>query len=83
MYEDHDECPFCGAEILKGAMKCVRCGKYLQRDRKVVMKEEKKKFNYMAVVQLVVVLIVAWIAYKYYSDEVMGIWQSIRDTFGF
>jgi len=79
-----EACPYCGRNILKGAMRCPGCGKLLktaEEQRASIRQFEKaqKKFNYMGLVKLVVFLIFAGVVYNYYYDEIVAFVRSLLE----
>lgn len=69
-----EKCPYCGGNILKGAMKCPGCGKLLttaeqQQEAIIRHQESYKKTNTKGIViKIVVILIVIALAYRYYEE---------------
>jgi len=79
-----EACPYCGRNILKGAMRCPGCGKILktaeeQRASIKQFKKAKKKFNYMGPVKLVLFLIAAGVIYNYYYDEIVAFVRALLE----
>ncbi len=72
----YDECPFCGQKIIKGAMRCVGCGKILKTSEEQLaslqrLKESKKQFNVGPAIKFVVVIILIGIVYYYFADQII------------
>lgn len=79
---DFDSCPYCGRRIVKGAMRCLGCGKILkspedQMDSINRIKESRKKINLKPIVKLVFFLIVIAIVYNKFSDQIDAIIQRV------
>lgn len=84
MLENVDECPYCGANIMQGAMRCLGCGKILKtaEEQKAAIKkhmEAKKKFNYKRLVKFIIFLIVAGFIYNNYYDEIAVFMKSLLE----
>lgn len=77
------DCPYCNQKLMKGAMRCVACGRILQttEERIAVIEklQAKKKFNVLNLIKPIVMIIVFAILYYHYSDKIIEI---IKSTFG-
>ena len=69
-----EKCPFCGGNILKGAMKCTSCGKLLttaeqQQEAIIRHQEASKKTNIkgMVIKAIVLVALIA-IGFRYFEE---------------
>lgn len=87
MAENFDACPYCGNTIMKGAMRCVACGKIVktadeQADAIKTLTKTKKKFRVPGFFKLIAFLLAAGAAYHYFPDQINGILQSVIDYFG-
>ncbi len=75
MNADFDNCPHCGQKILKGAMKCVGCGKILKtpEEQKASIDrfmESKKKFNTAGLIKFIIFLLAIGVFYYFFSDRI-------------
>jgi uncharacterized membrane protein YvbJ len=78
-------CPYCGTSVLKGAMRCVSCGKLLKTPdeqaesvRRLTAKK-KKPFNFRGLIKLLFLLAAAGYVYFYYSDSVIQFVREMLD----
>ncbi|RJR20930.1 MAG: hypothetical protein C4581_02735 [Nitrospiraceae bacterium] len=71
-----DNCPYCGRTVIKGAMRCVACGRILQTPEeqlKMIEKlQTKKKFNWSRLLNYAVMIGILW-AFYYYSGRIIKI----------
>ncbi len=78
-----DECPYCQRPVVKGAMRCVACGKILQTTEERIdtleKLQSKKKFNVKRLLKWTVMIIISGVLYYYYSEKIIEI---IRDNIG-
>jgi len=70
-----DICPYCGQQVLKGALRCGRCNKILQttQEREVLIqkfKESKKSFDIKKLIKFIILLIAFGIIYVFFSDHI-------------
>jgi len=82
MVESLEKCPYCGCNILKGAMRCPGCGKILKtaEEQSAYIKQyekAQKKFNFMGLVKLLIFLIAAGVIYNNYYDEIVAFVRSL------
>jgi uncharacterized membrane protein YvbJ len=87
MAENFDACPYCGNTIMKGAMRCVACGKIVktadeQADSIKMLIKTKKKTKVAGFIKLIAFLLAAGAAYHYFPYQINGILQSVLDHFG-
>ena len=77
----YDECPYCGRRIIKGAMKCMGCGKILKTaaeqqasiDRYTKSQQGGGFFGKMIKVLIfLLVIAAAWYAYRNYRVEILS-----------
>jgi uncharacterized membrane protein YvbJ len=73
---DFDTCPNCGQKILKGAMRCVGCGKILKTPEEQLasiqkLKESKKRFDIARLLKIIVLLLAIGIIYYYFSAQII------------
>jgi len=78
-----DNCPYCNRTVMKGAMRCVACGKILQTSEERIATIEKlqskPKFNMKRFLKPIVIIIILGVLYYYYSERLIEI---IENTFG-
>ena len=72
---DFDICPYCGQQVLKGALRCVQCNKILQtaQEREVLIqkfKESKKSYGIRKLLKFIILLIAFGIIYFFFSDHI-------------
>ncbi len=70
-----ETCPYCGNNVLKGAMRCVACQRILQTPEQqsaVIEKLEqsRKRFNTAKLIKFIIFLIAGGYIYKNYSVEI-------------
>lgn len=75
---DFDVCPFCGQKVIKGAMRCMRCGQVLitleeQLARIEALKKRKKDGGTLLFVGLLVLFLAAGILYHLFPDRLLEI----------
>jgi DNA-directed RNA polymerase subunit RPC12/RpoP len=76
MDTNFDTCPYCGRKILKGAMKCLGCGRILktpeeQKETIEKLRKSKKSFNIGRLLKFIVLLLAVGIIYYYFSDQIV------------
>ncbi len=77
-----EKCPYCGGNILKGAMKCPGCGKLLttaeQQQEAIIRHQEAagKTDIKGLVIKIVVIVITIALVYKYY-DEISNLIKNL------
>lgn len=69
---DFDFCLACGQKVVKGAMRCIRCGQALmtleeQLERVEKLKEGEKDGSALSLVGLLVLVLVAGVVYLLFS----------------
>ncbi len=78
-----DECPYCHRPVIKGAMRCVACGKILQTTEERIdtleKLQSKQKFNMKRFLKWTVMIIISGVLYYYYSERIIEI---IKDNIG-
>lgn len=78
-----ENCPYCHQKVIKGAMRCVACGKILQtpeeRIHTIEKLQSKQKFNMNRFLKYAVMIIISGILYYYYSERLIEI---IKKTIG-
>jgi uncharacterized membrane protein YvbJ len=77
-------CPYCGKSVMKGAMRCVSCGKLLktpdeQAESIRQLTSKTKKFNFRGMIKLLFLLAAAGYVYFYYSDSVIQFVREMLD----
>ncbi len=72
-----DECPYCHRPVIKGAMRCVACGKILQTTEERIdtleKLQSKQKFNIKRILKWTVMIIISGVLYYYYSERIIEI----------
>jgi DNA-directed RNA polymerase subunit RPC12/RpoP len=68
-------CAYCGSNILKGAMRCVSCGKILKTPEEQSnairqMVKDQNRFRFRKLFKLIVFFIVSGAVYYYYADGI-------------
>lgn len=69
-----EKCPFCGGNILKGALKCTSCGKLLttaeqQQEAIEKHKDTNSETNYLGlIIKLAIIIATSTFVYKNYSS---------------
>ena len=83
MSNNFNNCPYCGKTVMKGAMRCVACGKIQQTPEEQVAAIEKlqsrRKFNFKKFLNRTVTIIIIGVLYYYFSDRLIEI---IKNTLG-
>ena len=78
-----ENCPYCHQTVIKGAMRCVACGKILQTPEEridtIEKLQSKQKFNMNKFLNCTVMIIILGILYYYYSERLIEI---IKNTIG-
>ena len=78
-----ENCPYCSKTVIKGAMRCVACGKILQTPEEQIATIEKlqskPKFNIKRFLNCTVMIIIIGVLYYYFSDRLIVI---IKNTIG-
>lgn len=74
-------CPYCGKTVMKGAMRCVACGKILQTPEEQMAKIEKlqakQKFNVKGLLKGTVTILVLGLLCYYFSERIIVMIKSI------
>ena len=76
----YDECPYCGRQVIKGAMKCLGCGKILktaeEQQASIQRYTESQQGGFFSrvvkIVIFILVLAAAWYAHKKYQTEILS-----------
>lgn len=78
-----EDCPYCHRPVIKGAMRCVACGKILQTSEERIdtleKLQSKQKFNMKRFLKWTLMIIISGVLYYYYSERVIEI---IKNTIG-
>lgn len=74
---DFSICPGCGQKVLRGAMRCMRCGQPLitlqeQLDRIEKLKRIKKGRGAGGLVVFVLLLLASGLAYHFFSGSILA-----------
>ena len=74
-------CPYCGKTVMKGAMRCVACGKILQTPEEqsatIEKLQVKQKFNMKGLLKGTLTIIVLSVMYYYFSERIIVMIKSI------
>jgi len=70
-----DQCAYCGSNILKGAMRCVSCGKILKtpEEQSAAIRKMVKSQQSMMIkkaMKLAAVFIATGVVYYFYGDRI-------------
>jgi hypothetical protein len=73
-----DICPYCGRQILKGAMRCLACGRILKTPEEQAeaierLRKGKRGFDFGRLIRFLFFLSVTAILYWFFSDEIKGL----------
>lgn len=77
-----EKCPFCGGNILKGALKCTSCGKLLttaEEQQEAITKHldsNKKSGIKGLIVKIVIALTVIYLGFRFY-DKILSLIDKI------
>ncbi len=82
MSVNFDTCPSCGQRVLKGAMRCPKCGKILKSPEEQLasiqkLKESKKTFDIGKLLKFIILLLAIGIIYYFFSDEIVELISNI------
>jgi len=84
--DDHfGTCPHCSNIIMRGAMRCGKCGTLLKTadEQAASMKrliESNKKLPLAGYIKLFAFLVAAGVVYHYFSDYIISFFLSILDS---
>ena len=80
MSNKFENCPYCCKTVIKGAMRCVACGKILQTPEEQIARIEKlqskQKFNMKSFLNYTVMIIILGGLYNY-SERLIEIIKNI------
>ena len=87
---DYDECPYCGRQVIKGAMKCLGCGKILKTAeeqqasiRKYAESQQDSFFGRAVKIVIFILLLAAiWYAYSNYQTEISSFIEGLLKRYG-
>ena len=73
-----DLCAYCGSNILRGAMRCVSCGKILKTPEEQsaairTIEKSQSSFKLRKILKLIVFLVSSGVVYYFYSDRIQEI----------
>ncbi|UCH44455.1 MAG: hypothetical protein JSV11_09135 [Nitrospiraceae bacterium] len=75
------KCPYCSKTVMKGAMRCVACGKTLQTPEEqlaaIEKLQSKQKFNINRLVHYTIMLTILGLLYYYFSERLIGAIKNI------
>jgi DNA-directed RNA polymerase subunit RPC12/RpoP len=79
---DFITCPHCGQQALKGAMRCLKCGRILKTPEEQLasiekLKESKKEFNYSALFKWFILLLAMGVLYYFFSNRIIEVLGSV------
>ena len=82
MADIYSECPRCGQILMKGAMKCVGCGKILKTAEEQhasiqKFKEAPKGFDFAKVLKFIIFLTGLALIYHFFSDQIGEIFNGL------
>lgn len=85
MNTNFEACPYCGKKIMKGAMRCMACGKILKTpeeqqlsiDRYKKSRESSLINKLMKFILFLFFIGAAGIMYKYYDDQILDFIKSL------
>jgi len=71
----YDNCPHCGQTIIKGAMRCLSCGKILKTAEEQAasierLKKSKKQMPLKGILKFIFFIISIIVLYFIFSDEI-------------
>ena len=74
-------CPYCGKTVMKGAMRCVACGKILQtpeeQSARIEQLQVKQGVNIKGLLKGTLTIIVLSVVYYYFSERIIVMIKSI------
>jgi uncharacterized membrane protein YvbJ len=73
----YDRCPHCGQTVIKGAMRCLSCGKILKTAEEQAvsierLKKSKKKVSLKSFLRFIFYLGVIVVLFYVFSEEIAG-----------
>ncbi len=79
---EYDICPYCGQKVLKGAMRCLQCGKIQKTPEEQLasiqmLKESKKSFDTKKLLKFILFIFAVSIIYYFFSEEIIEIIRKI------
>ncbi len=82
MTDNIDTCPYCGKRVLRGAMRCIGCGKILKSPEEQMASIEKlkgtrKKSNIGAIIKFILLLFAIGLIYYFFSDKIIAFIRNI------
>jgi uncharacterized membrane protein YvbJ len=82
MGDSYFDCPFCGQKLMKGAMKCVGCGKMLktadeQQASIQKLKESPRGFDFTKALKFIIFLVGLALIYHFFSDQITEIFNNL------
>lgn len=80
MAPDFETCPYCGRKIIKGAMRCLGCGRILktadeQQESIRRFKESQKSFAFgklLKFIFFILFLLALGVVWQFYSDRIVA-----------
>ena len=72
-----DICPYCNHQILKGAMRCLACGRILKTPEEQAeaierLKKGKQGFDFARIIRVLLFLCAAALLYYFFDSEIKG-----------
>lgn len=82
MVDNYFDCPHCGQKLMKGAMKCVGCGKILktadeQQASIERFKESPKGFDFTKALKFIIFFVGLALVYHFFSDQIIEIFNNL------
>ncbi len=79
MDDQYEKCPHCGQTLLRGALKCINCGKILKTpeaqfadiERLRKSKKSQSGFNFASFLKCVLYLVIIAAVYYYFGDDIL------------
>ncbi len=85
MADNYGTCPHCGNIIMRGAMRCGKCGNLTKTSEEQTasikkLSEANKKLPLVRFIKLLAFLLAAGVVYHYFSDHITYFCLSILNT---
>ena len=73
---NYDNCSYCGQRILRGAMRCMKCGRILKTPEEQIasiqkLRESKKSFNTDKLIKFIILLFAIGLVYYFFSEQII------------
>lgn len=80
-----ENCPYCDQKVIKGAMRCVSCGKILQTPEErigtIEKLQSKRKFNMRRFLHYGFLIILLGVLYYFFSERLTEIIKNTVDLY--